>query len=142
MNSKLVRRDDWFDALTRFLAENRERPFRWGSFDCCLFAANVVREMTGTDPAAAYRGQYHTMLGAARVLKGSVLTMVESMAKQYGTFRFPSPREARPGDVVLGSLDRGDTLGVVTPAHLAVFATTAGLGDYPYSVVIHAWKVG
>ena len=45
------------------------RPFLWGEFDCCLFAADCTASVCGVDPAENYRGKYTTETGAKRQLK-------------------------------------------------------------------------
>lgn len=42
-----------------------EGPFVWGVSDCCLAAADVVRDLVGVDPMAELRGTYSTA-GEAR----------------------------------------------------------------------------
>lgn len=139
----MIRRfEDWSPRLIRFLVQNRSRPFCWGSWDCCLFASDAVREITGTDLAVAYRGQYHTMLGALRFLHGSVVNVAEEIAWRYGIAAHAAAQDARPGDVILGCLEGTATLGIVSPARLAVFATTQGLADFPFSAAQRAWRIG
>lgn len=46
--------------LRAFMRSARRRPFVWGEFDCCLFAADWVALCTGRDPAATWRGTYST----------------------------------------------------------------------------------
>ena len=47
---------------------NEAHTFRWGSSDCCQFAAAVVYEITGRDLSASFP-HYDTPRGAARILK-------------------------------------------------------------------------
>jgi len=55
-----MRKKDWSEKLVSYLLDNLDAPFEWGTFDCCLFAANAVREMTGKDFAAPFRDKYTT----------------------------------------------------------------------------------
>ena len=55
--------------LPEILERYRNAPFEWGECDCCLFAADVVRDLTGVDYAAEFRGRYSTKIGAARLIK-------------------------------------------------------------------------
>lgn len=64
-----MRHRDWTIRLTEVIKAARERPFSWGEFDCCLFAADCAVAVCGTDPAEAYRGTYKTEAGAKRALK-------------------------------------------------------------------------
>jgi len=62
-------REDWVEVMGEQIEAARDKPFKWGEHDCCLFAANVVLAMTGEDYAKPYRGKYKTAKGAFRLLK-------------------------------------------------------------------------
>lgn len=64
-----MRNQDWTTRLHDVIKAALERPFSWGEFDCCLFAADCAIAVCGIDPAAKYRGTYKTETGAKRVLK-------------------------------------------------------------------------
>lgn len=64
-----MRYRDWTTRLSEVIKAALERPFSWGEFDCCLFAADCAVAVCGTDPARAYRGTYKTEAGAKRALK-------------------------------------------------------------------------
>lgn len=102
---------DWEARLGRFIAENRQRPFAWGAWDCILYACSAVEAMTGGDPAEEFRGRYHDKDGAAAILrevgKGTLLKTVDS--------KFPrrKPGHARRGDLVMFSGAVGVCLGAV-----------------------------
>ena len=63
-----MRNKNWPEKLVTYLQENLDTPFKWGTFDCCLFAANAVHAMTGKDFAEPFRGKYTTEKGAAKAL--------------------------------------------------------------------------
>lgn len=55
----------------RFLSLLRERhatPFRWGSSDCAMWAADAFHSLRGVDLAADLRGRYQTALQALRII--------------------------------------------------------------------------
>lgn len=64
-----MRNRDWTVRLNDVIKAAQERPFSWGEFDCCLFAADCAVAVCGIDPAALYRGSYKTEAGAKRALK-------------------------------------------------------------------------
>lgn len=64
-----MRNRDWTTQLAELIKAASERPFSWGEFDCCLFAADSAMAVCGVDPAAQYRGRYRTETGAKRLLK-------------------------------------------------------------------------
>lgn len=99
--SSLVRFQDWEARLAVYLDRVAEEPFKWGTHDCALFAADCVRAQTGVDPAEAYRGTYNSGRGAAEALQehgeGTLLKTVKSW--------FGEPLEsvffAQRGDIVM-----------------------------------------
>lgn len=137
-----TRKADWPVVLAAFISDNRNRPFRWGSWDCCLFACNAIREITGVDVATKYRGKYQNMLGAMRIARGTVRNVALQVAARYGFDKYEDPKLARPGDIVLAPLNGTEMLGVVSMARTAIFATTTGLAMYPLSLAKDAWKIG
>ncbi|MDH0749535.1 hypothetical protein N5D61_24730 [Pseudomonas sp. GD03842] len=64
-----MRHRDWTTRLNEVIKAALERPFSWGDFDCCLFAADCAVAVCGVDPASAYRGKYKTEAGAKRLIK-------------------------------------------------------------------------
>jgi hypothetical protein len=70
-----MRRPDWPERLSAVFVAARGRAFEYGVHDCGLFAADCVEALTGTDPAAVWRGRYATQaeflaLAGVRSLSG------------------------------------------------------------------------
>jgi len=93
-----MRLPDWEQRLGAFMAQNRDRPFEWGRWDCVLFATACADELTGTDEAAEFRGQYDSRKGSAAILrekgKGTLLRTMDAH------FRRKKPGFAQRGDLV------------------------------------------
>jgi hypothetical protein len=53
------------DAIEQYV----DAEFKYGTLDCCLFACNIIRDTTGKDWAAAYRGKYTGVTGAYRLIR-------------------------------------------------------------------------
>jgi len=45
----------WESKLDKFVESRHNTRFEWGKHDCCLFACDAVKEITGEDPAYAFR---------------------------------------------------------------------------------------
>jgi hypothetical protein len=60
---------DWEVRLHAYIEACAGAVFAWGELDCALFSAGAVLAMTGTDPAASFRGRYSTAVGSARALR-------------------------------------------------------------------------
>jgi hypothetical protein len=138
----MTRVHNWPEKLDEVLVANRDRTFAYGTFDCALFAADVVKEITGTDYAAELRG-YDSQLSAYRIVKqfGSIESMVTKLLGKEPIH----PSGAHRGDVVLASLElasgeQGEILGIVAGARC--FAPTAkGLRTFPRSAARLAWRI-
>lgn len=149
MNERLRRRGDWLRRLSDYLAACEGLRFARGRFDCALFACDWVREATGVDVAADYRGRYDTRAGAARRLKeidGGGL--YEAACRAFGA-PLAAPLMARRGDVVLCEVKGPDgpsspALGVVdaTGVEIALVAPDRGLIRAPLIAARAAWAVG
>lgn len=64
----MTRLPDWSVRLEVFVMERNRTVFAWGSNDCCTFAFDAVKAITGEDPAPHLRDHVDEM-SAARSLK-------------------------------------------------------------------------
>lgn len=111
--SDIVRAPDWEERLAVYLDRKREEPFKWGSNDCALFAADAIKAMTGVDPGEAFRGQYDSRTGSALALRDhGAGTLLKTVTTWLGQPKHPV--FAQRGDIVMK--DR-NTLGVCVGLH-------------------------
>lgn len=103
-----MRKENWWDRLSAYLDKVRDKPFKWGEHDCCLFSSNCVEAMTGVDYMSEYRGGYDSQETAWEVLKGKTLYM--TIKKKLGK---PVPLAmAQRGDVVYHVFHNGPAVGI------------------------------
>ena len=43
----MKKKANWYDDLFIYLEENKDKPFKWGSWDCCRFSNGAIKAMTG-----------------------------------------------------------------------------------------------
>lgn len=125
--------------------------FEWGRHDCCLFAADWVRECLGVDPAAAVRGNYSSALGAGRVSREAGCP-----PETHGAEWWPghagleeiAPLRAQRGDLVSVAANQlwtpnaaGMSLGIVT-GRTAAAPGMEGLVFLSLHQWRRAWRVG
>ena len=134
-----ARHPDWQARLTAWLAEAARTPFRDGVHDCALFAAGGVAAMTGTDPAARFRGRYTTLRGGLRVLRheGLAGNHIDLTARLFEAI---PPAFARPGDLAAVTGDDGPALGIVQGEMIYVLRRD-GLGLVPLLSASTAFRV-
>lgn len=134
-----MRHKDWSTRLSTFISENANRQFEWGRWDCCLFAADAVKAITGEDLAADFRGRYKTERGALRALKkygkGAIK---ETLASKLGTEK--TPLQATRGDIALVDRPGGDAAGVVSGVAIIVI-TPEGMAQIPITAAKVVWSV-
>jgi len=94
--------NNWEEAFHQFLTDNRDRPFKWGEWDCVSFANAAIKSITGEDviPKAL---QWHDEESANIAIKeyaGTLTRCVKKAALQKG-FIWRQPEEAQKGDIAI-----------------------------------------
>jgi len=132
---------DWPERLRTFLEARETAPFDWATHNCCLFAADWVRELTGIDPAAKYRDQVKTEEDAKALLakKGGVLGLIKRTAKAHGWEEVPR-HYAQRGDLILFDGPLGKTLGICTGPSFAAAAPDS-LTHIDMKHALRAWRI-
>lgn len=132
------RRRDWPGRFFRLIGAARARPFAWGTHDCCLWAADSVEAVTGTDPAARWRGTYRDEIGALRLVRA--LGGLPAVAALGGVEI--APGLAAPGDVGLVTWPDGVAcLGVCAGVSRWLVVGDSGLVTL-HQRAARAWGVG
>lgn len=130
---------NWQEKIVALVREREHVPFEWGTHDCCLFAADCVKEITGTDYAAVFRGRYKTETGAKRLLvKAGGLTAVldksfERIEKAY----------IQRGDLVQVQTDYGPALGIAWLGNGVWLHSPEGVRLFVNidHLIVKAWRV-
>jgi len=143
----LLKKEHWETrAFHDFLLSQVNVPFAWGTSDCCLFAANALLAITGTDIADDFRGKYATEREAfvlIRTLTGGSTTAdaVAYAASKHGLVEREYPLMAQRGDLVV--IANGDQL-VAGVVHLngsdVVSVAETGPVRLPITSVVHSWS--
>ena len=146
----MSRFESWEQDLAEFLEAAANRPFAWGSHDCCLFVSEAIRIMTGTDIAEVkhWRGNYSDETGAYfTILKGmhtrSFRTALERLAEEFGFPVWSHPALAQRGDVALvRDENEREAPGIVDlDGRRVACLTQEGLTRFPVDRILIAWKV-
>lgn len=138
----MIRYPDWPERLHCFLMEVKERPFKWGEWDCAAFCGEAVKRMTGEDLYAEMKGLYSSEEEAKELIQTKGFDTYESILwKMLGE---PiSVTVAMRGDVVLSTAVRsGHSVIGVSLGENTVFVTIRGLVWVPTVDCDHAWKIG
>jgi hypothetical protein len=135
----MTRLPGWPARLIACVEAARDRPFAWGSHDCCTFAADCIQAVTGEDVRArAGIGPYDNARVARKALgRGGLKGLATRLLGEPLAF----PAHAGRGDVALIRLGRRAWLGVVIDARVACVGPE-GLVFVPRSGIAEAWPVG
>ena len=140
---------NWPELFSAYLRECQTRPFAWGEFDCCLFACDAIKLMTGIDPAENFRGRYNDVHSALEVIAthgGDLEQLAATVAAQYGLEEVPV-NFAQTGDIVVINnveTDMGKDrpmLGVMGSDGRPLIPIEAGLASVPRESVTRAFRI-
>lgn len=126
----------WQRLLAEYIDSVRHDRFAWGSHDCGMHVGGAIRAITGSDPAAEWRGKYDSALSARRLMGCGI----EDMPEKIGLTPLVSVKFARVGDVV--SFPQGGHLCLgVCHGVSSSFVGEKGLEFFPTSKCSKAWRV-
>lgn len=133
-----MRLNNWTTKQQDLIESRRHLSFEWGVNDCMLWPADVVKAITGVDPAEELRGTYNSALSGMRIAKnaGGLADLISSQLSLLPTEGFPCR-----GDVVLfGAPER--MCGGVCLGDVAAFVDVDGLKFLPMKHVQPlSWRV-
>ena len=131
-----MRFHDWHRRLIRLIESRTDAPFAWGRIDCCLWAADAVRAMTGVDHAHDLRATYTTARGARSALR--LIGGLDGAGARAGP---PiGPLFAATGDIGIVHDGEHDVLAVCI-GECWMVTTKTGLGTLPFNAARCAWRV-
>jgi hypothetical protein len=130
----MIRKTNWEEELSDYIASKRDEPFEYGVNDCCMFAAGAVEAMTGENPMEEFVGSYKTLAGSLRSLKN------------IGEGSLEATIDGKFDEVEIGRAQRGDlaffdgSVGVVLGG-FAYFVTDEGLERISRDYWDKCWRV-
>lgn len=138
----MKRRQDWPTHLFDLIEQRKNMPFKWGVHDCCTFAADAVRAMTGHDLAADVRG-YNSAIEAVKIMaeEGGLESMIERRLEEAGCKALVTPRKAQRGDIAAIVTSAQTAVGVCV-GRMVAFTGKDGLVYYPLKDCKRAWRIG
>ncbi len=112
-------------------------PFKYGTLDCCLFAAKVAEQITGIDYSAGFDN--YTEDDAAEYISeaGSLSDLVSKLLSRTPV----DPDQLAIGDPALVRLPViGDAIGIVS-AESAIVKSNHGAVRISFDRIIHGWSL-
>ena len=100
-----MRKENWLECLNKYLDSVYDKPFEWGSHDCCHFSAACVEAMTGENPM---KFKYKTKTGALRLIKK--IPLDKRLEKIFG--KPIALAAAKRGDVMFQTFNGAGGVGI------------------------------
>ncbi len=125
-------------SASEALAAAAGTPFEYGRSDCCLFAADLVLTLFGTDYAAQIRGAYRCERGALQLIarEGGLQKLVSRLVGVE-----PLPVDAsRFGDFVMMDFRPVPAVGMALD-RIAVFRSPDGVVTHQLDDCLCCWEV-
>jgi len=137
----MPRIDQWDVRLNDAIQDTTARDYALGDADCFANTADIVQAMTGQDIISEWRGQYDTLIGAARVIKNASYDGVTDWLDTITDTRI-EPLKAQRGDIVARGLSRAiPSLGICVGDKALLFVHNVGAIYKPMNTVEAAWRV-
>lgn len=145
----LTRHEHWDTrAFNQFLIDRKTMPFKWGTNDCALFAADGVLAFTGIDLAADFRGKYSDEAGAMEAIKAitggsTVADAAAYCAEKHGLVEWAHPRMAKRGDLVVISNTGGGVIAGLVHLNGSQLVSVGDIGmtHFPITSIVRSWHV-
>lgn len=128
-----MRIEGWEGRLNKVI-ERSNRPFQWGSNDCCIFSAKCVEAVTGLDFWSHYA--YRTAREASILIEG--MGGIEAIASRFLGSQIPI-KTAKRGDIL--TYDFGRVALGVCAGESTVFVGPYGLVDKQTLECLKSWSV-
>lgn len=137
-----MRPTNWPTLLDGEIRAAREAVFAWGTHDCFLWAARVVRRLGGPDIAADV-GTWHDEASAtAAIARWGADLEAGLVAKCAGLgMQEMPPAMAQRGDLVVLSIPRRPPLAAICAGRDALAPAPNGLAALPMRLAVRAWVV-
>lgn len=145
----MERLEGWEIKLDDFIKSRQNQKFQWGIQDCCLFACDAIREITGEDIADHFRGQYKTKDQAYLMLYafsgGGLDEATKKIMEQFGMPEIKREFAGR-GDVALCNVptvinEELPTLGIIGMSEMIHIAGTRQIQLFEKTSGVKFWKV-
>lgn len=117
----MKKKENWEIKFNSFIDKNKNKPFKWGSWDCCKFSNAVIKEITGEDliPKSLKWNDEASAMKAIKTYNKTLLKSIEKACKAKGVKEI-NKNYVSKGDLVVYKEESelvgiSDGLSVLTP---------------------------
>lgn len=129
-----MRYEDWPERLDVFIEDARNKVFKFGVNDCCIFAARAVESIINIGLLEKVQE-----LHKSKSSRKNLASLVSTTLKTYKFEEVP-PLSAQRGDVVIFETVLGDTVGI-SVGNSIVAPGEYQLEFFPLYIAKRAWRI-
>ena len=136
----MKKKEDWIDIFFEFVRENKDKPFVWGKWDCCIFANACIKAMTGQNliPSTLKWKNEETAMKAikdyGKTLNGAVTKACKAKKLQ----------EVKPAFITTGDLvvfkEKSELVGISDGFNILA-PSEDGIQFKPHDLIIKGWRI-
>ena len=132
---------DWSIKLFAFIDEVRQRPFKWGEWDCCSFSDAAIKSMTGEHiiPKTLKWKDKKTAIQAIRKYGGTIVEAIERAAKAKKLQPIPTSF-ITTGDLVVFKRDKKNIVGI-SDGYYILAPGDDGIGCSDNTLAVRVWRI-
>lgn len=136
----MKKKASWYDDLFIYLEENKDKQFKWGTWDCCRFSNGAIKAMTGKTmiPKGIRWTSKVSALKAIKKYGGSLVKSIEKACKNKGLTNI-KPAFITAGDLVV--YDGSDINVGICDGMNIVCVTDDGYTILPNEKAIKVWRI-
>ncbi len=131
---------DWEIKFNAFIEKNKNKPFKWGSWDCCKFSNAFIKKITNEDliPKSLKWTDEKSAMKAIKTYNKTLLKSIEKACKSKGVKEIGKAYMTK-GDLVVYKEESelvgiSDGMNVLTP-------TDDGIGVKNNVNVLKVWRI-
>lgn len=136
----MKKKANWNELLFNYFQEVENKPFKWGSWDCCRFSNGAIKAMTGKTmiPSEVKWTSKVSALKAIKKYGGNLIKSIEKACKNKGLKEI-NPAYMTAGDLVV--YDGTDiNVGICDGVNI-VCVTDDGFTVLPNEKAIKVWRI-
>jgi len=131
---------DWEIKFNAFIEKNKNKPFKWGSWDCCKFSNALIKKITNEDliPKSLKWTDEKSAMKAIKTYNKTLLKSIEKACKSKGVKEIYKAYMTK-GDLVVYKEESelvgiSDGMNVLTP-------TDDGIGVKNNVNILKVWRI-
>lgn len=135
-----MRIEGWEKRLNDYIESCQSKEFKYGSFDCVIFAADAVKLVTGIDPIYEGRGEYKDLKSGLELIRKYRHSQADIMDFYFR--RYDNKKRAKRGDIAMKVIDGQPGFGIVWQGGKVLFLYEGrGFVQYDKMDCLLIWEV-